>query len=260
MTSESKLILTALPGLPLIQAGDNLAKLFLESLGQAGIQLQNGDLLAVAQKIISKAEGRLINLNEVIPSEEALRISKESHKDPRLVELILNESKRVFRIRPGLIIVEHQLGFVCANAGIDASNVDTFEGRAKDKVILLPEDPDASAQSLVDEIMQMTNAQIGVLIVDSHGRAWREGSVGVAIGIAGFPGLIDLRGTPDLFGEPLQSTQVGTADEVAAASSILMGQAAEGLPAIHVRGFPYQLRSGSLKDLLRPSEKDLFRK
>jgi coenzyme F420-0:L-glutamate ligase/coenzyme F420-1:gamma-L-glutamate ligase len=252
--------LTALPGLPLIQAGDNLAKLFLESLGQAGIQLQNGDLLAVAQKIISKAEGRLINLNEVIPSEEALRISKESHKDPRLVELILNESKRVFRIRPGLIIVEHQLGFVCANAGIDASNVDTFEGRAKDKVILLPKDPDASAQSLVDEIMQMTNAQIGVLIVDSHGRAWREGSVGVAIGIAGFPGLIDLRGTPDLFGEPLQSTQVGTADEVAAASSILMGQAAEGLPAIHVRGFPYKLRSGSLKDLLRPSEKDLFRK
>jgi coenzyme F420-0:L-glutamate ligase/coenzyme F420-1:gamma-L-glutamate ligase len=259
VTSESQLILTALPGLPLIKKGDDLASLFLEGLTQSGIRLKDGDLIAVAQKIVSKAEGRVVNLGEVEPSDEARLTAQEIRKDPRLVELILRESNRILRKRPGLIIVEHRLGFVCANGGIDSSNVEAAEDGVKDMVVLLPEDPDASARSLVTKLGEKTGARIGILIVDSHGRAWRDGAVGVAIGVAGLPGLIDLRGTPDLYGEPLQSTQVGIADEVAAAASIIMGQAAEGLPVVHVRGFPYPLRSGSLKELMRPADKDLFR-
>jgi coenzyme F420-0:L-glutamate ligase/coenzyme F420-1:gamma-L-glutamate ligase len=259
VTSEPQLILTALPGLPLIQEGDDLANLFLEGLNRAGIHLEDGDLLVVAQKIVSKAEGRVVNLNQVEPSDEARQLAKETQKDPRLVELILGESTRIIRKRPGLIIVEHRLGFVCANAGIDASNVDAAEDGVKNMVVLIPENPDASAQSLVTVLGENAGARIGVLIIDSHGRAWREGAVGVVIGVAGLPGIIDLRGTPDLFGLPLQSTQVGIADEVAAAASIIMGQAAEGLPVVHVRGFPYPLSSGSLGDLMRPPDKDLFR-
>lgn len=259
MKSESQLILTTLPGLPLIHQGDDLANLCLEGLKRAGIQLEDGDLIAVAQKIVSKAEGRVVSLGEINPSDEARRTAQETHKDPRLVELILRESNRILRTRPGLIIVEHRLGFICANAGIDASNIDAADDGMKEKVVLLPEDPDASAQSLVTNLSNKTDARIGVLIIDSHGRAWREGAVGVVIGIAGLPGIIDLRGTLDLVGEPLQSTKVGIADEVAAAASIIMGQAAEGLPVVHVRGFPYPLRSGSLKDLMRPADKDLFR-
>ena len=239
--------------------GDDLAILLLEGINRAGIHLEDGDLLVVAQKIVSKAEGRVVKLNQVEPSNEAQRLAKETQKDPRLVELILGESTRIIRKRPGLIIVEHRLGFVCANAGIDASNVDAVVDGVKDMVVLIPEDPDASAQSLVTTLGNKTDARIGVLIIDSHGRAWREGAVGVVIGVAGLPGIVDLRGTPDLFGMPLQSTRVGIADEVAAAASIIMGQAAEGLPVVHVRGFPYPLSSGSLADLLRPSDKDLFR-
>jgi coenzyme F420-0:L-glutamate ligase/coenzyme F420-1:gamma-L-glutamate ligase len=259
VTSDSQLILTALPGLPLIRKGDDLANLFLIGLDQAGIQLENGDLLVVAQKIVSKAEGRVVNLGDVEPSGEAVQIAGETHKDARLVELILQESNRILRKRPGLLIVEHRLGFICANAGIDASNVAAAEEGEMDLVVLLPQDPDASAQSLADKLGEETGARVGLLIIDSHGRAWREGAVGVVIGMAGIPGIIDLRGTPDLFGQPLKSTQVGIADEVAAASSIIMGQAAEGLPVVHVRGFPYPLRPGSLQDLMRPSDKDLFR-
>jgi coenzyme F420-0:L-glutamate ligase/coenzyme F420-1:gamma-L-glutamate ligase len=259
VTSDSQLILTALPGLPLIRKGDDLANLFLIGLDQAGIQLEDGDLLVVAQKIVSKAEGRVVNLGDVDPSEQALQTAIEADKDPRVVELILRESNRILRTRPGLIIVEHRLGFVCANAGIDGSNISTAVDGVKDKVVLLPENPDAFAQSIVSKLGENTGAQIGVIIVDTHGRPWREGAVGVVIGIAGVPGVIDLRGTPDLFGEPLLSTQVGIADEVASAASILMGQAAEGLPVVHVRGFPYPLRSSTLKELMRPAEKDLFR-
>jgi coenzyme F420-0:L-glutamate ligase/coenzyme F420-1:gamma-L-glutamate ligase len=259
VTSDSQLIITALPGLPLIRKGDDLAKLILEGLSRTEIQLQDGDLLAVAQKIVSKAEGQVIHLADVQPSPEARLMAKRTCKDPRLVELILRESKRVLRTRPGLIIVEHRLGFVCANAGIDASNVESSEGGVKENVVLLPEDPDASARTLVTYLQEVSGARVGVLIIDTHGRPWREGAVGVVIGIAGVPAVVDLRGTPDLFGEPLQSTQVGIADEVAAAASIIMGQAAEGLPVIHVRGFPYPLRSSSLKDLIRSADKDLFR-
>jgi coenzyme F420-0:L-glutamate ligase/coenzyme F420-1:gamma-L-glutamate ligase len=175
------------------------------------------------------------------------------------VELILQESREILRKRPGLIVVEHKLGFVCANAGIDHSNAQALVEEADDWVLLLPENPDASAQKIREKIETATGASIGVLVIDSHGRAWRLGTVGFAIGIAGLPGLVDLRGQPDLFGYELRVTELGAADELAAAASLVMGQAAEGLPAVHARGFPYQLREASLDELLRPKETDMFR-
>jgi coenzyme F420-0:L-glutamate ligase/coenzyme F420-1:gamma-L-glutamate ligase len=249
-----QMTLTALPGIPLVQPGDDLAGLILAGLQQAGLVLLTGDVLSVAQKIVSKAEGRVVDLAEVEPSAEARRLAAEADKDPRLVELILSEATTVLRVRPGLIIVEHRLGFVCANAGIDHSNV-----AGPDQVLLLPDDPDSSAAALRASLEAETEAELGVLIIDSHGRAWRTGTSGVAIGVSGFPSLLDLRGVPDLYGDPLLVTQVGLADEVAAGCSALMGQAGEGLPVVHVRGLPYQLREGSLDELLRPKDQDLFR-
>jgi coenzyme F420-0:L-glutamate ligase/coenzyme F420-1:gamma-L-glutamate ligase len=215
--------------------------------------------LVLAQKIVSKAEGQMINLGTVTPSEKALELAGATEKDPRVIELILRESKEILRTRPGAIIVEHKLGFVCANAGIDHSNVRGEEGNPEDWVLLLPENPDRSAKQIRMKIEGVTNAKIGILIIDSHGRAWREGTVGAAIGISGLPGLLDLRGQQDMFGFRLRITQVGVADELAAAASLMMGQAAEGTPVVHVRGFPYPLREGNLNELLRPKEQDLFR-
>ena len=255
----SQMILTALPGIPLVSPGDDLAFLILESLECADLVLQDGDLLVVTQKVVSKVEGRLINLMEVVPSSEANRLAEETNKDPRLVEVILSESRQVLRKRNGLIIVEHRLGFVCANAGVDHSNVQGEAGQPGEWVTMLPQNPDASAQKLRERLKKTTGAEIGVIIIDSHGRAWRLGTVGIAIGVAGFPALLDLRGRPDLFGDLLRITQVGLADEVAAAASILMGQADEGFPVVHVRGLPYTLREGSLAEILRPEEMDLFR-
>lgn len=253
------LTLTPLPALPLVQAGDNLAALILAGLARAGLDLQDGDILVLAQKIVSKAEGRRVNLAEVTPSARALELAQRSAKDPRLVELILNESRAVLRARPGLIIVEHNLGFVCANAGIDHSNVPAGSSTSADWVLLLPRDPDGSARALRAGLESASGARLGVLIIDSHGRAWRNGTVGAAIGFAGLPGLVDLRGVDDLFGYTLQATLVGAADELAAAASLVMGQAAEGTPVVHARGFPYPLRDGSLGELIRPRELDLFR-
>jgi coenzyme F420-0:L-glutamate ligase/coenzyme F420-1:gamma-L-glutamate ligase len=255
----SQMIYTALPGLPLVQPGDDLVAMILEGLERAALDLQSGDVLVVSQKIVSKAEARLVNLDDVDPSPEAFLLAKETRKDPRLVEVILRESNQVLRKRVDLIIVEHKLGFICANAGVDHSNIQGVGERQGEWVSMLPEDPDASALVLRQRIHSATGAQIGVLIIDSHGRAWRLGTVGVAIGVAGFPALLDLRGRPDLFGDPLQITQVGLADEIAAAASVLMGQADEGRPVIHVRGLPYNLRDGKLREILRPKELDLFR-
>jgi coenzyme F420-0:L-glutamate ligase/coenzyme F420-1:gamma-L-glutamate ligase len=258
VTASQQLILTALPDIPLVSSGDDLVKLILDGLTRADMELRSGDILAIAQKIVSKVEGRIVNLNDVIPSDEANVLAQKTEKDPRLVELILQESNRVLRSRPGLIIVEHRLGFVCANAGIDASNVKPQSSEADSFVLLLPKDPDATAKRTTQSLLQETNSKVGVLIVDSHGRAWREGAIGVTIGAAGLTTLLDLRGTPDLFGRKLQTTQVGISDELASAASILMGQAAEGCPVVHIRGLPYPLGKGSLRDLLRPKEKDLF--
>ncbi len=248
--------LTALPGFPRIRPGDDLAALILEGLEAAALRLEAGDVIVVAQKVVSKAEGRLVDLQDVTPSAPAHELAERAEKDPRLVELILLESREVLRVRPGLIIVEHRLGFVCANAGIDHSNVDQAAG---ERVLLLPEDPDASARRLRDRLEAACGVRPAVLIIDSHGRAWRMGTVGVAIGVAGLPALLDLRGRPDLFGRRLQVTQVGLADEVAAAASLLMGQADEGCPVVHLRGLRYPPHDGSLAELLRPRELDLFR-
>ena len=265
------LILTPLPGIPLIQPGDDLAVMILGALQRANMGLVNGDILVLAQKIVSKAEGRMVDLSTVEPSQTAQELATETHKDPRVVELVLQESREIVRKRPGLIIVEHNLGFVCANAGIDHSNVspETSEVsqdlgglnmvRADDYALLLPKDPSASAADLRKKLYAGSGTQVGVLIIDSHGRAWRMGTVGMAIGLSGIPGVEDLRGQPDLFGRTLQVTQVGVADELAAAASLMMGQAAESTPVVHVRGFPYPLREGDLGELLRPKAEDLFR-
>jgi len=253
------LTLTPLRNMPLIRRDDNLADIVLNGLHQDGIALEDEDVLVFAQKIISKAEGRAVNLASVMPSPAALELSQKTEKDARVVELILQESNEVLRSRVGAIIVEHKLGFVCANAGIDHSNVAGAGDAAEEWVLLLPAEPDVSARKMRDEIKSKAGKQVGILIIDSHGRAWRNGTVGIAIGIAGLPGLEDLRGKPDLFGYTLQVTQVGVADELAAAASLMMGQAAEGTPVVHVRGFPYPLREGSLPELIRPKAQDLFR-
>jgi coenzyme F420-0:L-glutamate ligase/coenzyme F420-1:gamma-L-glutamate ligase len=253
------LSITALSGIPLIRHGDNLADIVINILQENKVTLEDNDIFVFAQKIVSKAEGRAVNLLTVTPSQRAIDLAQETEKDPRVVELILQESNEVVRTRVGTIIVEHRLGFVCANAGIDHSNVAGEGNSAEEWVLLLPAQPDHSAERIRKEIASKTGKQVGILIIDSHGRAWRNGTVGIAIGMAGLPGLQDLRGTPDLFGFTLRITQVGVADELAAAASLMMGQAAEGTPVVHVRGFPYPLREGSMKELIRPKEQDLFR-
>lgn len=251
--------LTPLQHIPLIRHGDDLADIVLNALHQNKIVIADNDILVFAQKIISKAEGRAVNLASVSPSPRAVELGHATEKDPRLVELILCESNEVLRTRLGAIIVEHKLGFVCANAGIDHSNVAGAGDASEEWVLLLPAEPDRSAEGIRSEIQSRTGKRVGVLIIDSHGRAWRNGTVGVAIGIAGLPGLEDLRGRSDLFDFTLRVTQVGVADELAAAASLVMGQAAEGTPVVHVRGFPYPLREASLKELIRPKDQDLFR-
>jgi coenzyme F420-0:L-glutamate ligase / coenzyme F420-1:gamma-L-glutamate ligase len=243
----------------MIQPGDELAPLILQALRNDRVNLEDGDILVLAQKIVSKAEGRLVNLETVEPSQKACELSRVVGKDPRIVELILRESSRVLRTRPGVIIVEHRLGFICASAGIDHSNVSSPNGQDEDWVLLLPENPDASALKLRRQLEKSSSVHLGVLIIDSHGRAWRMGTVGATIGISGLPGLVDMRGWKDLFGYELKITQVGAADELASAASLVMGQSSEATPVVHVRGFPYPLREGSLHELLRPEEEDLFR-
>lgn len=253
------LSLTPLLNIPLIRQNDNLADILLKSLQETKIELQNEDIIVIAQKIVSKAEGRIRNITDIIPSARALELAEKSKKDPRIVELTLQESNEVLRTRVGTIIVEHKLGFVCANAGIDHSNVAGGGDEKEEYVLLLPEDPDRSARNIREQIKRNNDINIGVMIIDSHGRAWRNGTVGICIGLSGIPAVVDERGWKDLFGYTLQITIVGVADELAAAASLMMGQAAEGIPAVHVRGFPYPLGEGSLKDLIRPKESDMFR-
>ena len=253
------LVLTPLEAFPLVQPGDNLAELILSSVNTNHLELSNGDIFVLAQKIVSKSESRLVDLKAVTPSKRAEEIALVSGKDPRFVQLVLNESSEVLRVRYNTIIVVHRNGFICANAGIDHSNVRGGETESEDWVLLLPEDADVSARKIQKEIQVKTGKQIGILIIDSHGRAWRMGTVGVTIGLAGVPGLVDLRGTADLFGFKLKVTMVGAADELAAAASLMMGQAAEGKPVVHVRGFPYELRESRLDEIIRPKDMDLFR-
>ena len=244
---KPSLQLFALPGLPMVQAGEDLAALLSAAMARAGLVPESGDVLAVAQKIVSKAEGRSIALASVQPSAAAHELAEQTGKDARLVELILSESQYVVRARPNLIIVKHRLGFVMANAGIDQSNIGN-DGHA----LLLPHDPDGSAAALA--------ARLGlpVVITDSFGRAWRRGTVGVAIGAAGLPALRDLRGQPDLFGRTLMVSITGFADEIAAAAGLVMGQGAEGQPAVLLRGLSWPGAENPASELLRPAAEDLF--
>lgn len=256
--SPATLSLTALPGIPGIAAGDDLTRITLDAAARGRVALADGDILILAQKIVSKAEGRRVRLAEISPSARARDLARTVEKDPRLVELILQESHEVLRARPGVLIVVHRLGFVLANAGIDASNV--ADDGSDDSVLLLPADPDASAERLRRSLGAATGAALGVVINDSFGRAWRLGTIGTAIGLAGLPGLVDLRGRPDRNGRALRVSELGAADELASAASLLMGQGDEGRPVIHARGFPYALRPGRASELLRPAQLDLFRR
>jgi coenzyme F420-0:L-glutamate ligase/coenzyme F420-1:gamma-L-glutamate ligase len=258
LTPGRSLLLTALADFPLIHPGDDLAGLLLHALERNHQPLESGDVLVLAQKIVSKSENRLVDLTAVSPSRRAVDLSIQCEKDPRFVEIVLGESREVLRVQPGLLVVEHRLGFVCANAGVDRSNVGPPDGKGE-WVLLLPADPDASCRALRERVRAATGAEIGVIINDSHDRAWRNGTVGTAIGVAGLPALEDLRGRKDLFDYTLQITQVAAVDELAAAASLLMGQADEALPVVHARGFPYPLRESSLAELVRPKELDAFR-
>jgi coenzyme F420-0:L-glutamate ligase/coenzyme F420-1:gamma-L-glutamate ligase len=251
------MVLTALEGIPTIQPGDDLVPLIVAGMNGAGLVPEDGDVLVLAQKIISKAEGRSIRLGDVVPSPRAVELAARTNKDPRVVELMLQESVEVLRCRSGVIIVEHRSGLVMANAGIDASNVDGAEG--EERVLLLPEDSDRSAAALRESFRRAVGRDIGIVIADSFGRAWRNGTVGTAIGLAGPPGLWDMRGLLDRNGRVLRATEVAIADELAAAASLLMGQAAEGLPVVHVSGFPLAFRPGSVGELIRNRDIDLFR-
>lgn len=252
-----RMMLTALAGIPMIAPGDDLAALMLDACERTGLVPEDGDIIVLAQKIISKAEGRFVDLRNVAPSPRAMELAAVARKDPRVVELILRESTSMLRCVAGVIIVEHRSGLVMANAGIDASNVGAVGG--EDHVLLLPEDSDRSAAALRDTLRSRVGRDIGIVINDSFGRAWRNGTVGTAIGVAGPPGLWDMRGLADLNGRVLRATEVGVADELAAAASLLMGQGSEGLPAIHVRGFPLAFRTSSATELIRSRETDLFR-
>lgn len=249
--------LSALPDFPLVNPGDDLPTLVMAAMETARLSFEPGDILVVAQKIFSKTENRFVDLHTVTPSERAVELSKTVNKDPRLVEVILGESKDVVRQQKDVLIVEHHLGFVMANAGIDQSNVgpdadDTI-------VLLLPEDPDASCRNLSAGLSEKTGLDIPVIMNDSHGRAWRLGTVGVAIGVSGLPPVVDLTGQPDLFDRPLRVTEVGMVDELAAAGSLVMGQADEGCPVVLVRGVRPLSAHAKTRPLMRPRSQDLFR-
>ena len=257
MTAHSAVELFAVPCIPMVRAGDDLVELIADGLARAGRHLRDGDVVVVAQKIVSKAEGRLVDLASVTPSEEALALAAEVDKDPRLVSVILSESVRVVRRRPNLMIMQHRLGFVMANAGVDHSNVAASD--QPESVLLLPADPDASAERLREGLTRRLGVTIGLIINDSFGRPWRRGTCGVAIGAAGLPSLIDLRGRPDLFGRTLEVSILGFADEIAAAGSLLQGQADEAQPVAVVRGLRWTAPDAPVAAMVRSPDEDLFR-
>jgi coenzyme F420-0:L-glutamate ligase/coenzyme F420-1:gamma-L-glutamate ligase len=247
----------ALTGLPFIKAGDDLVELIASSLKLNEVEPQTQDVLVVAQKIVSKAEGRMADLATIKPSAQAIALAADVGKDPRLVEIILSESVRVVRARRGVLIVEHRLGFIMANAGVDQSNVAPEDGSAH--VLLLPENPDRSAETLRRGLASLTGIDLPVVINDSFGRPWRQGTAGAAIGVAGLPALIDLRGQPDLFGRKLEVSVIGFADEIAAAASLVMGQADEATPVVLIRGLRWSAPESTAANIVRSPNEDLFR-
>jgi coenzyme F420-0:L-glutamate ligase/coenzyme F420-1:gamma-L-glutamate ligase len=261
--ASAPLVVQPLPGLPEIRRGDDLATLIFAALRRADLALQAGDVLVVAQKIVSKAEGRSVDLRTITPSSKAVELAARVQKDARFVEVVLSESAEVVRAAPGVLVTRHRLGFVMANAGIDRSNVPAEDAtRPEDTVLLLPVDCDGSAARLrarITALAPLGAAEPAVVISDSFGRPWRQGVVNIALGVAGLPALRDLRGGLDREGRSLQMTQVAVADALAAVAGLAMGEAAEGMPVVHVRGLDI---SGPLSDgqsLIRPPNEDLFR-
>ncbi|MGH7048582.1 MAG: coenzyme F420-0:L-glutamate ligase [Stellaceae bacterium] len=255
--SGAEVTLKALTGIKLVEPGDDLGAIAIAAFAANQVMPAPGDVLVVAQKIVSKAEGRYVDVATVEPSPRAVALAAETDKDPRFVEIVLGEAKRVVRHRPGLLIVEHRLGFVMANAGIDHSNLPPGDGA--ERVLLLPVDPDGSAARLRRSIGEVLGVTIAVIISDSFGRPWRKGTVGVALGAAGLPAFIDMRGQPDLFGRELRVTETGFADEIAAAAGLVMGQAAEAVPMVLVRGLAWSAPDLPVAAMVRSPENDLFR-
>jgi len=248
--------LISLPNFPLIQPGDDLAGLIIESMQDIELTLSDSDIVVIAQKVVSKAEGRFVRLAEVTPSIQAVELAEITGKPAAHVEVILWDTAEIIRVKKDLLIVEHRLGFISANGGVDHSNV----GPEKDVLLRLPTDPDASADAIRGRLAELTGARPPVLIIDSHGRPWRWGTVGVTIGLSGLAPVQDLRGVPDLFDKPLKYTDVGFTDQIAAAASLRMGQAAEGCPVVIGRGLSFTLdENARAADVLRPKELDLFR-
>lgn len=252
-----KLILSAITGIPLIEPGDDIAAIISARLKADGIAPLEGDVIVIAQKVVSKAEGRYLDLNDVSPRPEALELAKVVEKDPRHVEAVLSESTEVVRYRKNVMIVAHRLGFVMANAGVDESNIDHSDGMPR--VLLLPANPDASCAEIKKRIDREFGVSVGIIINDSFGRPWRNGVVGVALGCAGVASLGNLVGRPDLFGRPLQITEVALADELAAAASLIMGQASEGTPVVHIRGLVQDAPELPAQALVRARDMDMFR-
>ena len=254
----SKLEVSALNHVPSIKESDDIAEIILKSMLKDSIELEDNDIVVIAQKIISKAEGCLIDLKSIAPSSKSVQIAEKADKDPRLVELILQESKEIIKIEKGVIIIEHRLGHVLANAGIDQSNID--HKPSTETVLLLPKNPNKSAKKIKEYIENQTGKTIGVIITDSIGRAWRLGTIGHAIGASGVKTIVDLRqkGT-DLFGRELQTTVIGLADQIASAAMLIMGESNEGKPIVLVKGIDMPSDSDTVDDLIRPKEEDLFR-
>lgn len=254
---STRMTLAALQGIPLVKPGDDLASILIAALENSGEVLADGDILVIAQKIISKAEGRIVALEDIEPSARAIELAGKVDKDPRQIELVLRESREVVKHRPGVLIVEQNLGLVMANAGIDHSNIESEEGR--EQLLLLPLDPDASCQRLREAFRARLGVTIGVIINDSVGRAWRVGTIGHAIGVAGMPAVVDLRGNTDMFGRELLVSEEAVADELAGAASLLQGQGAEGLPVVLIRGFSSDAPHQGADALIRPRQMDMFR-
>jgi coenzyme F420-0:L-glutamate ligase/coenzyme F420-1:gamma-L-glutamate ligase len=260
ISCSQRLEITSLPGLPLVAPGDDVAALVVRALSAAEISLADGDVLVVTSKILSRAEGRFVELPRIEPSGRAIELAREVNKDPHVVELILQESTAVSRKAPGVLVVRHRLGFVLANAGIDASNAvppDAPPGSGP-WVLLLPAAPDASAAAIRAKVEAATMARVGVVITDSFGRPFRLGTVGVAIGVSGLPPLWDRRTEPDLYGRPLENTVTALADQIAAAADLVAGQAAERRPVVLVRGLAFAPSDQGATAILRPAKEDLY--
>lgn len=254
MTDAPSFQIHALKGVPMVQEDDDLVAIIRDALAISGFRLEDGDVIVMASKIVSKAQGRLVALEDVVAGEEAVQVAEEVGKDPRIVELILAESRGISRMRRGVLITEHMQGFVSANSGVDASNVG-----AQDSVLLLPTNPDEVAQSIRGRLKLLTGADVAVVITDTHGRPFRLGNIGVALGVAGMEALWDRRGETDLFGREMIATVMGYGDMVASAAHLVMGEGAEGLPLVLIRGLQFPKGDGKASDLNRPAEMDMYR-